>query len=351
MIAWISLARLRAIGFGILVTVGLAPGTAAAADAETYAADGWSARCDANATVCKASHASESHEEALLVSRWTDATGVSIGLATPRGIADRERPIDVRIDDKEIMTLRPGHDYGPLERVDSFWLTDTHAANAVLQAMSKGKHLRISYLDMVGAPHDADFALDALAKVLAFMDQQQHRPNSQHEGAAPPHTVAAAPDMSRIDLIIRMGIPERLLIRHAHASDCEDPGSPKLKAVAPIIGQLSKVAILYAIPCLMSGSEISYRLWIIETGEIGGITPLYFALYDPTFGWKGSDLLYNVTFDATADRLTSSLKTSQTGSCGHRASWHWKSYAFAMDDFQLSPDCAAGHPARIYPPN
>jgi hypothetical protein len=348
MIAWISLARLRAIGFGILVTVGLAPSPAAAADAETYAADGWIARCDA--TACKASLASDTREEALLLARWTDATGISIGLATPHGIADRERPIDVRIDDKTVLALHPGHDYAPLERVESFWVTDTRVAGTVMQAIGKGKRLRISYLDIVGAPHDADFALDAVAKVLAFMDQQQHRPNTQHEGVAPPHSVPAAPDMSRIDLIVRMGIPQRLLVRHARASDCEDPNSPKLKAIAPIIGPLSKVAILYAIPCLMSGSDVSYRLWVIETGEIGGITPLYFALYDPTFGWKGSDLLYNVSFDAGTARLSSIIKTS-AGNCGHHASWHWKGYAFAMDEFQLAPDCATPHPAKIYPPN
>jgi hypothetical protein len=351
MIVWTSAAPNWVRGLGVLAFIWLGTSTIspAADDAASFAADGWIARCDT--TACKASLASESHQEALLLGRWAGSSGISIGIATPRNIADRDRLVDVRVDDKALLTLHPEHDYRPLERVESFWLTDAQAANTVLHAMSKGKHLRISYLDMIGAPHDADFALDALAKAVAFMDQQQRRPAGAHEGVAPPQSVAAAPDMSRIDLIIRMGIPERLMIRHAHASDCEDPNSPRLKTIAPVIGSLSRVAILYAIPCLMSGAEISYRLWVIETGEIGGITALYFALYDPTFGWRGSDLLYNVAFDATSAKLTSSLRTSQTGGCGHRASWHWKGYAFALDDFQLSPDCAAKHTAKIYPPN
>jgi len=308
---------------------------ARADDAATFAGDGWVARCDASA--CKASLASQSHDEALLLGRWPSAGGLSIGLATPHGIADRERPIDVSVDDKVALTLRPGSDYRPLERVEAFWITDAHAAATALSALQKGKRLRISYLDMVGAPHDADFDLSALAKVVDFIDRQQHGGTDRPTGVAPPATVPPAPDVSRIDLIIRMGLPERLLIRHARASDCEDPASPRLKAVAPVIGPLSKTAILYAIPCTMSGQEITYRLWVIETGEIGGITPLAFALFDPSFGWRGSDILYNVSFDANGARLTSALKATQQGSCGYHA--------------QLSADCAGGRAARIYPPN
>ncbi len=328
----------------LLVMVVAAP--AWAADPTTYSADGWLAQCDGR--VCKASLASESRTEALLLGRWPGSRGVSIGLVTPRGIADRERPIDLRMDANAAMTLRPGHDYAPLERVETFWVIDDHLASEIVQGALKARHLRLSYLDMIGAPHDADFDVSGLQKVLEFIGSQPAAMPTQ--GAAPPHDVAPAPDLSRIELIIRMGLPDRLLVRHARASDCEDPASPRLKSVLTLIGPLSKNAILYAIPCSASGADISYRLWVIETGEIGGITPLYFALYDPVFGWKGSDLLYNVSFEPNGSKLTSTLK-GQSGTCGHSALWHWKGYAFALDSYQLPSVCPGARTIKIYPPN
>jgi hypothetical protein len=335
-----------------LLALGATLRPATGEDALYYAANNWIARCEAG--VCKASLASGIRDEALLIGRWSGpsdkpAAGIAIGIATPHAIADRERPIDVRIDDKSVLTLVPGRDYAPLERVEAFWLTDRTAANTVVEAVLKGKRLRISYLDMVGAPHDADFNVEALTSVIAFMDDAQHIAAGSTTGVAPPQSVPHAPEMSRIDLIIRMGLPARLLARHARSSDCEDATSPKLKSVTPLIGALSKVAILYAIPCTASGSDITYRLWVIETGEIGGITPLYFALYDQAFGWKGSDLLFNVAFDAATTRLISTEKTTRASGCGHRAVWHWKNYAFQLDEFKLLPECAGGH-AKIYPP-
>jgi hypothetical protein len=158
-----------------------------AAEQATFARDGWIASCVAGA--CRASLASDSHAEALLIGRFAGSDGISIGLATPHGIADRDRSIDVRVDDKSIITLRPGHDYGALERVESFWLVDTGVANSLFQAMLKAKRLRLSYLDMVGAPHDADFSLDAFEGLLDFIRHQQNPPQALATGVAPPAAV------------------------------------------------------------------------------------------------------------------------------------------------------------------
>jgi hypothetical protein len=210
----------------VLVCLWVSTLSAVAEEAATYAADGWVARCDAAA--CRASLASDSRAEALLIARWpnqAEATGIAVGIATPHGIADRDRSIDIRVDDKSVATLRAGRDYAAIEHVETFWLTDLHATEAVLAAITKGKHLRISFLDMVGAPHDADFATEALPKVVAFFDDHPHVASAQVTAAVPPQTVARAPSMSRIDLIIRMGLPDRLLTRHLRASDCEEPTS------------------------------------------------------------------------------------------------------------------------------
>lgn len=318
-----------------------------AEEPKTYSADGWQAACDA--TTCRASHASRFGNEALIVGRWKGTDGLAFGLATPRSIADGDRPLDLRIDDHLSLTLAPGRDYAALENVQSFWLTNGSIAAKVAPPIAAAKALRLSYLDMVGAPHDADFGLDGFDRLAAFMAAALGDPEGPVKGVAPPKSVAPAPSTSRIDLIRQMGVPERLMSRHLRAAaSCDDPNAPRLKAVQPIIGALSKVAILYAIPCIAAPGATAYRIWIIETGEIGGITPQFFALYDPKFGWKGSDLLYNVAYDETTGHLTSTLPR-QGSACGHQASWIWKDYAFALQSFELTPACPGAPSPKIFP--
>lgn len=337
---------------GVCLAAAIVSSAAWAEEPKTYSADGWQAACDA--TTCRASHASRSGNEALLVGRWKGTDGLAFGLATPRAIADRDRPIDLRIDDKVSLTLAPGRDYAALEHVESFWITNGGIAARIATSVASAtttstKSLRLSYLDMVGAPHDADIALDGLDKLAAFMATALGEPEGPLKGVAPPKSVTPAPAMSRIDLIRQMGVPDRLMARHLRAAaSCDDPNAPRLKAVKPIIGALSKVAILYAIPCIAAPDSVAYRIWIIETGEIGGITPQYFALYAPKFGWKGSDLLYNVAYDEASAQLTSTMPR-QGSTCGHQAAWIWKDYAFALQSLELTAGCPGARTSKIYP--
>lgn len=348
-----SIALLRAFGRLALAALALAA-TAVGAHAEDATPDlgRWVARCDAG--LCRASLPSQSGEEALLIARWAGTEGFAIGYSTPRATADRERPIDVNVDGGKLTVLEPGRDYQQLERADAFWIVDGKPAASLAQAALAGKELRIAYLDVVGAPHDARFAVEGLAKLLEFFDARLGP--GKHAGISPGKRLSPPPATSRLELVVRLGVPDRLIDRHRAASDCEDPGSPLLKSVPPLIGALSKTAFLYGIPCTSAAGNVAYRMWVIETGEIGGITPLYFALYDPAFGWKGSDLLYNVAFDGNGARLTSEWHAPGLSACPWRAAWHWKDYAFALDDFRLTADCS-GRPrqgeasTRIYPAN
>jgi hypothetical protein len=337
---------------GVCLAAAIVSSAVWAEQPKTYSADGWQAACDA--TTCRASRASNSGNEALLVGRWKGTDGLAFGLATPRTIADRDRPMDLRIDDKVALTLAPSRDYVALEHVESFWITNGGIAAKIAMSSASApvastKSLRLSYLDMVGAPHDADVALDGLDKLAAFMATTLGEPEGTLKGVAPPKSVAAAPATSRIDLIRQMGVPDRLMARHLRAAaSCDDPNAPRLKAVKPMIGALSKVAILYAIPCIATPDSVAYRIWIIETGEIGGITPQYFAIYDPKFGWKGSDLLYNVGYDEAFAQLTSTMPR-QGSACGHQAAWVWKDYAFALQSFELTAACPGARASKIYP--
>lgn len=321
----------------------LAARPAAAEVAET-AVEGWNIRCDA--PVCRASKPSSSGLQALLVGRFETGDGLAVGLAAPGAIVDRDRPMTLRIDGRRIADLEPKSGFAPLERVETFWITDPALARTVVEALPTAKALRFEYIDVTGAPHDADITVAGFAAMLGWTDSRLGRTTAKAIGVAP-RGLDAAPSPSRGELVIRMGVPPRLLAKHAAASDCEAANSPLLRAFKPVIGVLSSTAILYSIPCTASQGNVSYRLWVVESGEIGGITAQYFALFDPTYGWKGSDLLHNVAYDEKSTRLTATFRAG--GGCGGRGVWRWKNWAFAMEEYRMAAACVEGSDPTGWP--
>lgn len=333
--------RLLASAAGLAAVALAAP--SAATPAETTIA-GWRAACDA--PVCRASLASTSGEQALLLGRFEIGDGIAFGIATPGAIADRDRPMTLRIDGHAIGDIEPKSGYRPFEKSETFWITEPRLAEAILAARKTAKTLRIEYIDVIGAPHDADFDLTALASVVDWTSGHLGRASDKAVGAAPKGLVAA-PETSRAELVAKLGIPPRLVQKHMAASECEAPNSPLLRAFKPVIGVLSSTATLYAIPCTASAGNVSFRLWVLETGEIGGLTPQYFATFDPTLGWRGTDLLHNVAYDAATQRLTSTFKAG--GGCGARGVWRWKKWTFEMLETRVASACVEGKDPADWP--
>ena len=326
------------------VTFAALAGLATAATAAETSLKGWAAKCDA--PVCRASKPSSSGLQALLVGRFETGDGLAVGLAAPGAIVDRDRPMTLRIDGRRIADLEPKSSFQPLERVETFWITDPGLARTLVEALPSARAIRFEYIDVTGAPHDADIDVAGFADIVEWSDRQLGRTTTKPTGVAP-RGLDPAPTPSRGELVVRMGVPPRLLAKHAAASDCEAPNSPLLRAFKPVIGVLSSTAILYSIPCTASQGNISYRLWVVESGEIGGITAQYFALFDPTYGWKGSDLLHNVVYDEKTTRLTATFRAG--GGCGGRGSWKWKSWAFAMEEYRMAADCVEGSDPTGWP--
>lgn len=321
----------------------LAPASPAGAEPVTTEIKGWKAMCEA--PVCRASLPSASGLQALMLGRFEIGDGIAVGLSTPGAIADRDRPMTLRIDGRQIADIEPKSGHLPYEKVESFWIVDARLAEAILAARTGPKKLRIEYIDVTGAPHDADFDLAALSEVIAWTDERLGRASGKVVGAAP-RGLIAAPETPRSDLVIRQGIPPRLAAKHMSASECEAPNSPLLRAFKPVIGVLSSTAILYAIPCTASAGNVSFRLWVVESGEIGGITPLYFATFDGALGWKGTDLLHNIAYDEKATRLTSTFKA---GGCGARGVWRWKKWTFEMLETRVASECVEGRDPAEWP--
>lgn len=323
----------RRLGVAALLLAGL---TAPAPAAETTL-KGWAVRCDA--PLCRASKPSASGLQALMVGRFETGDGLAVGLSSPGAVVDRDRPMTLRIDGRRIADLAPKSGHLPLERVETFWITDVAVARTVVDALATARTVRFEYIDVTGAPHDADIDVAGFAEVLAWSDRELGRTTAKPTGVAP-RGLDPAPNPGRAALVVRMGVPPRLLAKHVAASDCEAPNSPLLRAFKPVIGVLSSTAILYSIPCTASQGNVSYRLWVVESGEIGGITAQYFALFDPTYGWKGSDLLHNVAYDEGSGRLTATHRAG--GGCGGRGLWRWKNWAFAMEEYRMAADCVEG---------
>ncbi len=163
----------------------------------------------------------------------------------------------------------------------------------------------------------------------------------------PPRTTPRTVEETAADL-------QLVFDRHVAESRCEDPDSVWMRHFAPVIAQLSKTAILYAIPCTAGAYNIAYRLYMRETGEIGGVETLYFATWSGDYGWGGTDLLFNINVDGP--RLSALYKGRGLGDCGTNAQWVWRDYAFRLVRYAAQDPCE-GIPAEnwpvvfAYPPN
>ena len=128
-----------------------------------------------------------------------------------------------------------------------------------------------------------------------------------------------------------------VLDRHIAESRCEDPATELMRNFEPVIAQLSKTAILYAIPCTAGAYNIAYRLYMRETGEIGGVETLYFATWSGEYGWGGTDLLFNI--DADGPQLSAFYKGRGLGDCGTDGEWVWRDYAFRLLRYAAQDSC------------
>lgn len=271
-----------------------------------------------------------------------------ISVSTLATLADRDRPIEIRVDGNAPLTLRPESGYAPFGAINDFYLTDPALLATVFKQMQAGAQFRFTFLDLTAAPFDADFSLAGLTAALAWIDETQGRADGSRL-AAGPSDLEPAPRVDKGTAIARLGLPARLLALHQAASACEDPNSEHMSDFKPVIGAVSGTAMLYGVPCIASADNVSYRLYIVESGEIGGIEPLYFAAYSTGHGWSGTDLLFNITFDPQTKRLSSRYKGRGRGDCGHIGEWTWNKFAFAMTRFAAWDRCDGSRAAKNWP--
>ncbi len=159
------------------------------------------------------------------------------------------------------------------------------------------------------------FRLKGLDDALDAIDDAQKRVVGDRR-FGPPEGLSPAPRIDRQSAAAATGVPPRLADWHATSTACEAADGPDLATVAPIVGPLSETAMLYALPCSRSAGRVSYRLYLVETGEIGGIDDLAFAGWSPRFGWFGTDTLDEAAYDPAAGCSPARPATSAAAPAG-----------------------------------
>ncbi|WP_417771151.1 DUF1176 domain-containing protein [Stappia sp.] len=276
--------------------------------------------------------------------------GIALAFETSSPRPDDRRAMQWEIDDRPVHVLRPD-EFAPADRIERLHVTAPRAGRTLVEALRQGQGLRISFLDALGGAHEALFSLSGSR---AAMDELAS--DTGDAGAfAPIPPARRLPRLSREEAVRALGVPYAVLERHARTSDCEASESPGLADAPVVIGVLSDVATFYALPCTSgtSGGE-TYRLYLRDSGEIGGVETLVFAVHDPRFGWVGTDLLPRPRFNADTGELTAEHVGPSDRHCGYRATWKWQDYAFRLASLWGPDTCKdAARPARwqrIHPP-
>ncbi len=144
------------------------------------------------------------------------------------------------------------------------------------------------------------------------------------------------------------GVPDPVIALHVSTTFCEDPSGPALADHAALVAELGPTAVLVGIPCTGDATRAAFRLYVLETGEIGGVHAQFFALPSKTLGWTGTEVLWQPSTDAEG-RLTGTLYDPGEGRCASRGRWRWTGYALAMETAELEASCGKGDWRTAYP--
>lgn len=264
--------------------------------------------------------------------RWT------VSISTLGVLADRDRPVSLSIDNGVDITLQPVSDYAPFVNPSDYYIVSPSALGRLMLQVLRGHTLRFSFIDLAGAAHTDRFRLDGLADALNEIDRQQGRIAGDRR-AGPPVGLPEAPDVDVGAHLAAAGVPPRLLDLHIGSTACAAPDAADIVDAPPLIAPLSETATLYAIPCFRNASGVAFRLYQIESGEIGGMTPLVFAGFSDRLGWYGVDILFDVAFDAANHRLEG--KGADDHGCAFRAGWTFTDTAFRLDRLSAATSCGA----------
>lgn len=278
---------------------------------------------------------------------------------------DPKRALTFRFNDGTGVMLSPDTDMQAYRTPERFYITDPGALSELLPALVeseharseyvditklRGEHLRIEYVDVAAEPRSYQLSLEGLSAAMQWIEEQLDVVGTPRE-AVPPQGLPESAPLPASEAAARAGIPPPIVATHMAQSGCEDPGTDLMQQFEPVVEQVSETAILYAIPCIAGAYNVAYRLYVRETGEIGGVKTLYFATYSDTHHWSGTDLLYNISVDG--QKLSAFYKGRGVGDCGTAGEWTWVDYGYRLDRFAAQEECRGVLPEDwpvVFPP-
>ncbi len=356
------MARLSLLG-SLLVSIGLAatfPTLAIGDEAKVEIFDDWRLECSADAAcILFTLSAAEDGAKPLYRLRLEQASAKSgeLNLAFdvngPR--PDVSRAMQWRFDASAPMVL-PSGDYQAFGHPGAFFLIAPALFAPMLTNILRGDELEISYLDALAEPYDARFSLRGVSAAFNRLGQLQTggKPDApaQQWRIVQPTNLAPVPEPPRSAAVAELGVPQAVSEMHHAKGGCEERGTDHMRRFESITGVLSQTSTIFAIPCTAGPTGVTYRVYIRDSGEIGGLEAATFALYDPRFGWVGAELLDDVSIDPITLTLTASSKKPSSHHCSYKASWVWLNYAFKLQSLSAPEHCAGDRPQgwrEVYP--
>ncbi|MCT8266178.1 DUF1176 domain-containing protein [Afifella sp. JA880] len=309
---------------------------------ETNSFRDWSVTCSPDAG-CSAQVKGPSTQFAL--DRSEGAAGWYIRFDFSDPLPDPNRPLTLLIDgEKTVLQARSDWSFTG-EAGRSFVRGNDSLRAALMGALQDGTQLIVEYIDVTGEPRRQLFSLSGLSASLLWAEEQMGIVGEERLASAPDQDAVDAQTATDIETlsIEASAIPAVVLERHQQSSACEALDSELMRDIPPLISRVSDTAIVYAIPCVVAAYNVTYRIYLRETGEIGGLQTLYFPQWSEAYGWSGTDLLFNV--ELKGDHLSATALGRGVGDCGTQADFTFLDYTFRLDRYAAEEECRGRLPA------
>lgn len=221
-----------------------------------------------------------------------------------------------------------------------YYVTDPDSLDALLPALLAGDGVQIDYFDVTNEARTYLLSLSGVSASFLWIEEQMDITGAPR--LAIPATGLTEPAPDPAVAIREAGLPEAVRAHHERTSSCEIYGDARLEDLGMAIELLSDTQILYALPCTAHAYNVTYRLYLREIGEIGGIRTLYFADYSESTYWTGTDILFNVTVEGKW--LTALYKGRGLGDCGSLGEWSWQEHDYRLEHFSVQEECDGAQP-------
>ena len=323
--------------------------SASASDSWSEIFRDWRATCSADGG-CEASTGDQGANvpgdtvRLILERTSNESPGWFIALEFLRKPTRPDRAITLAIPGRPEIVISGDSDFRAYGGPERFYVTAQSALNALLPAVLAGDVIKISYFDVTNESRAYPLSLSGVSASLLWIEEQMRMVGAPRIASAPVGLPPATP--SAEDNIRQAGIPETVQAYHERTSSCEIYDDQELKNLGFVIEPLGATSTLYALPCTHHAYNVTYRLYVRDIGEIGGIRTLHFATYSDTTNWSGTDLLFNIQVEGR--QLSAFYKGRGLGDCGTLGFWTWQDYEYRLERFAAQTDCK-GVPADQWP--